>query len=281
MHFSRKIVVTTLALLSMTWSGLCFAEESASNTQTMELDLKHFHFDYQEDIGDSETGVLNGVRIAYKSQNQDTKQYWRLLYEKTSQNTNYNGAIQNLIAGTTTPYQGTTNTNITTTEIILANPISDQKNAYVYTGYGYRSWGRNLTGSAGYLENYSWSYIPVGYRYEYKVNDKWDGAVDVAVRFMFGGGMDASGGGFDSQHVKLGNKPGFKAELPYTYKMNSQWSFVVTPWYEYSAISASNVVPLTAGGVQVVDNSNNPLYSQEPNSNTHQYGVDIGVNYKF
>lgn len=206
-------------------------------------------------------------------QDPNTHRYWRATYDSTSQNTAYNGSETNMATGAVTPYQGTTKDNIKNTEFTYATPISQTE--YIYTGIGIHNWDRDLLGASGYLEQYSWKYIPIGYRSEFKMNDKWDAAIDVAVKFPVNATLNTSGGTYDSQQFTLGNKPGFKAEIPFTYKMSSQLSLAVTPWYEYSAISQSNTVPLTLNGVST------GWVTDEPNSNTHQYGVDIGVAYNF
>lgn len=272
----KKVLSGVTILLMMSSAG--FAADSTerndntlSNTQRLEVSLKDYNFHYSEVIGDSEKAWMKGISLSYKNQNQNTKDYWRASYEQTNHNTDYEGATQSGI-----PVKTVTNNKIKNTEIILANLITDATDSFAYIGYGYHSWDRNITGSGGYLEKYSWSYIPVGYRNEYKIDDKWDGAVDIEVKFMFHGRMKASGlEPIDPFQVNLGNKPGFKIEAPFSYKMNSQWSMILTPWYEYSAIKQSNTVSLTSDRVPI------GYIAYEPNSNTHQYGLDIGVVYKF
>jgi hypothetical protein len=68
----------------------------------------------------------------------------------------------------------------------------------------------------------------------------------------------------------LGNLPGIKIELPFTYKMNKQWSLQISPWYEYWGINQSNLVPLSP-----------PSYVYEPNSVADHYGIDLGIVTKF
>jgi len=270
MMLKKAILLSALFAVS---TSVCFADDY-SNIQTVEVGLNHYHFGYSESIGDTETGWMNGIHLSYKNQDKDTKQYWKITYDQTNQNTNYNGSIQETGARrsqqtqtiTNIPYQGITNDSITDTEITFANPVSYGSNAYLYTGLGFHNWDRNLMGPYGYLEQYSWNYIPVGYRLEYKVNDKLSGALDVSARFMFNGQMNAS---IVNGTFTLGNKIGFRAELPYSYKMNSQWSAVVTPWYEYSGIAQSNSID--SGGSTW----------QEPDSMNHQYGVNVGVSYTF
>jgi len=208
---------------------------------------------------------MNGLHLSYKSQNQTTKQYWQARYDTTNSPTTYyyNGAI-----GGPTMY-GLTDNKLTTGELIYATPVTDMNDQYVYIGYGYHSWNRDLTGVGGYLEKYSWSYIPIGLRTEYVLNKQWSGAVDLSLQFMFDGNMNTVGNGGASTGLgnlfHLGSLPGFRAEFPFTHKINTHCSVVLTPWYQYSAIGQSNSV-------------NGYL---EPNSATSQYGVNAGLSYKF
>lgn len=247
----------------------------SNSTNSLEMSFNRFHFGYAESIGDSERGWLNGYHVAYKSQDPVTREFWRLTYEQMKQNTHYNGALYDSSTNTSTPYQGTTENKITDTEFVYAIPITVDKKTYIYTGIGSHKWDRNLTGQYGYLEKYSWNYIPIGYRNEFKVSGKLSGAVDMAAKFMFNSNIDVSGDGYDEQQMTLGNKVGFRVELPYTYKMCLHWSITLTPWYEYSAIGQSNWVDLTNNGFR------SGYVSQEPNSMNHQYGANVGLQYTF
>lgn len=247
----------------------------AENSNSLAMSFNRFHFGYSESIGDSERGWLNGFHVAYKSQDPETREFWRVTYERTNQNTQYDGALYDLSTNTSTPYQGITENKITNKEFIYAVPITLKKKTYIYTGIGSSTWDRNLTGPYGYSEKYNWNYIPVGYRNEFKVGGKLSGAVDLAAKFMFNGEINVSGDGFDTRQMELGNKVGFRLELPYTYKMNSTWSLLFTPWYEYSAIGESNWVGLTSNGIPT------NYISQEPDSLNHQYGANIGLQYAF
>lgn len=251
------------------------SNDDACSTNSLEMSFNRFHFGYTESIGDSERGWLNGFHVAYKNQDTVNKEFWRVTYDQTKQDTQYDGALYNLNTGTSTPYQGTTENKITDLEFIYAIPITDAKKTYIYTGIGKHHWNRNLTGQYGYLEKYSWNYIPIGYRNEFKVSGKLSGAVDLVAKFMVNGKIDVSGDGYDERQMILGNKVGFRMELPYTYKMNSNWSLLFTPWYEYLAIGQSDWVDLTNNGHIT------RYVSSEPSSINHQYGVNVGLKYTF
>ncbi|MBP2654411.1 MAG: hypothetical protein H6Q73_1980 [Firmicutes bacterium] len=251
------------------------SDRDAGSNDSLEVSFNRFHFGYQESIDSSERGWLNGIHVAYKSQDPVTKEYWRVSYDHTNHDTHYDGALYNSSTNTSTPYQGITENKITNAEFIYAVPVSGDKRTYLYTGIGSHKWDRNLTGEYGYLEKYNWNYIPVGYRREFRVSGKLSGAVDLAAKFMFNGDIAVSGDGYDEHQMTLGNKVGFRAEMPYNYKMSSRWSLVFTPWYEYSGIGESNWVRLTTAGSPSV------YVSQEPDSMNHQYGANVGLQYTF
>lgn len=250
----KKIILLSTAILSI-GSSVCMA--SGNNTETVEVSGKDVHFNYSESIGDSERGWLKGYHLSYKSQDKDTKAYWKVSYDHSHGNTVYDGALSN-----GTPYKGTTTNTVSDTEVTYGVPINEKATQYVYAGIGTHKWDRNMLGQYGYDEQYSWDYLPVGYRYEYTAGNKVHGAIDASVQFMFNGKMDSSdiGGEFT-----LGNQPGFKIEAPITYQMSSKFGVVLTPWFQYSSIGESNVV----------------MGYYEPHSMNHQYGVDLGLSYTF
>jgi hypothetical protein len=262
----RKTIVVAALLIAFT--SVCLATNS-STTQTLEVGSSYYHFGYTESVGDSEKAWLRGMNFSYKNQDNKSGNFWKASYAGTRGNTNYDGFLQNIITGVTTPYKNITKNTFKNTEIVYGIPVSAEKNQFVYTGYGYRSWDRDSQGPYGYLEKYSWGYIPIGYRYEYKINDKWNGAIDAAAKIMVSGKMSTySNGGTviaSGNHFTLGNTPGFRIELPFTEKLDSRWSLMIKLWYEYSGIKQSNLVN---GYV-------------EPSSTAIQYGIDIGASYQF
>ena len=254
--------------------------KSQPNAQTVEVAFKKYHLHYQEDAPDYETGWMTGMHLSYKNQNESTKQYWKISYDTTNHNDQYIGGLQDQAGNYLGDFRTITKNKITNREVVFATPVTDAKSAYTYIGIGYHNWDRDILGSggvAGLSEKFSWKYIPIGYRNEYKIDNKWVGAVDIALRFMFDGKMKVPNPStIDPFQVNLGSKVGFKLELPYTYHMNSNWTMVIKPWYEYWEIGQSNYVPQTINGVV---QGNYVVY--EPGSKNNQIGIDAGVSYKF
>lgn len=79
----------------------------------------------------------------------------------------------------------------------------------------------------------------------------------------------------DNKTMKLGSKVGYRLELPFAYRYDSQWSLLLVPWGEYSRIGRSNAVPVTVGGQP----SGSAIL--EPASRTVQYGVNVGILFEF
>jgi hypothetical protein len=254
----KKVVLLGLVTVAMT--QVCFA--GAQTTETVEVSGKDFHYNYDESIGDSEKGWIQGVHVSYKVQNNQHKNYWKLSYDHSKGDTNYDGAITNGI--TQTPYKGKTDNTITEAELTYGTPVDRKGKQYVYAGIGYHKWTRDLLGEYGYTEDYSWNTFPVGYRYEYTASPKLHGAIDASLQIMFNGKMETK-----SSEYSLGNKPGFKIEAPVTYQMDQHWGIVLTPWYQYSAIGTSDTV------------YSGHYMSYEPDSTNHQYGINVGVSYTF
>ena len=63
--------------------------------------------------------------------------------------------------------------------------------------------------------------------------------------------------------------------LPLYFHVNSQCQISLSPWYEYSGIGKSNIVPVTLNGAY------SGKVGDEPESTANQYGFDIGVKYNF
>lgn len=267
----KKVILLSTAILSIS-SSVCMA--NASNTETVEVSGKDLHFNYNESIGDSERGWIKGYHLSYKSQDKETKAYWKVSYDHSHGNTVYDGAVTNITTNVSTPYVGTTNNTVSDTEVTYGVPINKKATQYVYVGVGYHKWDRDMLGQYGYDEQYSWNYLPVGYRYEYTSGSKVHGAIDASVQFMFNGKMNSSDNGAD---YNLGNQPGFKIEAPVTYQMSPKFGLVLTPWFQYSSIGQSNTIEYTAAyGGNLYDISSN-----EPHSMNHQYGVNLGLSYTF
>ncbi len=252
---------------------------------SLQFGLMYYYYDYKETLTppekSTESGWLPGIYLGYE-------------YKKPS---DIYTKLYGHIAGGDLTYDGATQPgNVPLSfdhshfffkfegNIGYTVPLSDKFLLIPYTGYGYRYWRR---GESEYVKSvfipsigvvrihdtkeiYTWSYVPIGLKIDYMINDKWSIGGTAAVHFMFGGEMTAyesewNPSGSDLK-FNLGNEPGYYFEIPIIYRFDKNWSMVGKFWYEYSEIGKSNVL---AGG------------EYEPASKTHQYGVNFGVSYLF
>ncbi|HBF38593.1 MAG TPA: hypothetical protein DDW50_14900 [Firmicutes bacterium] len=271
MHLSKKALIIGFTIIMLLGcAGISTAYEDSQ--KTIEFDISHFYYNYNEvDSGtseDSEKGWLNGMNFTFKNQDQDTKEYWQLSFNHTKDDTKYDGSYLE----TGTPCQSTTKDELTSIELDYGFPIAE--NTYFLIGLGYHYWDRVL--SEDQDEKYSWLYIPIGFRWEHSFNKQLDAAIEVTAKFMMAGQMTSTITDYQDFTVDLGNKPGYKIDLPLTYHFNSNWALAITPWYEYSSIGESNMVQwYYANGFP----TGYEVY--EPDSSTKQNGINIGIRWDF
>jgi len=238
------------------------------------------HFDYKEKLDpplkSEERGWVPGFHAELCRQGASPSLFVRAAFDFTRANTTYDGSTQDSL-GNISPYLGTTqNTLLNASGVIgltflsLSNP---PRVLTAYTGIGYRYWERTVAGT--YQEHYAWRYAPVGLRADYRLSSEFSGAVDASARIMFGGTIDVFlselSNGWSDLHLTLGNRPGFRVEAPLYYQ---HW--IVTPWYEYSAIGQSNTER-----IYFQDGTPTRYEGYEPTSTTHQFGVNIGARITF
>ena len=75
--FTRAAI---LAILLLNMSGICFADYlTPPSIQSFEISQKYYHLQYQEAIPDTESGWMTGLRLVYKNQDPDTREYWQIM----------------------------------------------------------------------------------------------------------------------------------------------------------------------------------------------------------
>jgi hypothetical protein len=236
---------------------------------SLEFGLMYYYYDYSESINSNESGWLPGIYLSYDYK-EPSNIYIKLYGNYADGNLTYDGAT---FSGTPMSFDHSMSFFKFEGDIGYTNAINEKLLLIPYTGYGYRYWRRgeteNISGALFIKEQYTWSYIPVGVRVDYKMDDKWTIGANAAVHFMFGGKMTAYFSEVNSAlpdvDFDLGDKPAYYFEIPVSYKYDQNWSFVGTFWYEYSEIGKSDTVY--------------GLY--EPDSKTNQYGFSLGVAYSF
>jgi hypothetical protein len=248
-------------------------ENKAILHSSVEFGFMYYYYDYKETLPpplkSTESGWLPGIYLSYDYK-KASDIYFKLYGTIAGGNLTYDGTT---FSGTPASFNHSQFLFKFEGDIGYTAPINEKLLLIPYTGYGYRYWRRGETetiaGVTFIKEVYTWSYVPVGIKVDYAIDDKWNIGGNAAVHFMFGGRMTAYFSETDSAlpdlEFDLGNVPAYYFEIPVSYKFDKNWTITGTLWYEYSEIGKSNVV--------------SGLY--EPDSTTNQYGINVGVSYLF
>jgi hypothetical protein len=258
-----------------------FEPQKAFAHQSFEFGMMYHYFDYKEDVSpgkSKETGWLPGIFLGW-NYNKKNDVYSKVFFEFSYGDTKYEGTDQSGTIPLTFDNDNGQFLFRGEWDIGYNFAVTNNISLKPYVGYGYRHWLRGETalrsnGISSIKERYYWHYLPAGLSAEFTIGDKFSIEPNVGIRWMFFGKMRAYlseyRSGNNDPEFKLGNKLGWYAEIPLRYMFSQHWSIVVKPWYEYSAIGKSDEEALTYYGI--VDR-----YYYEPDSTTHQYGVNVGL----
>lgn len=242
-------------------------------SSTFEMGFMHYYFDYKEDLimpaKSTEYGWLPGVYLNYIFKKKSSI-YAKVFLSYAAADITYDGSTQSGM-----PLKFTDQSAQMfkfEANIGYAIPIGKDFLLIPYLGYGYKWWERGesryIADASWIQEVYKWHYIPVGIKADYNITEKLNIAASAAANFMFYGQMTAqfSYVGGPDMDFTLGNRIGFYAEIPVTYKFTNNIGISITPWYEYSSFGESAV---------------NVYGFYEPSSKTNKYGVNVGVLFSF
>jgi hypothetical protein len=276
--FKKLFILNLVIALFIFCSTPTMAENAApvENPSSIKLGLTYFYFDYKEDLvmpdKSTEYGWLPGIYLDYTFKKKSSV-YAKVFLSYATADITYDGSNT---AGEPVKFGNQTAKMLKfETNIGYAIPIGKDFLLIPYLGYGYQYWER---GDNRYLaefntvtvqEVYKWHYIPVGIKADYNITEKLNIAASAAANLMFWGTMKAylSYIGWPDTEFTLGNRIGFYAEIPVTYKFTNNIGITVTPWYEYSSFGQSDVDATTG------------FY--EPSSKTTKYGVNAGILFSF
>lgn len=242
-------------------------------------------YDYKEDFPppgkSTENGWLFGVALRYTFEGgSELPLFGRVQFDFSPSGTEY-GGNEETVRGFMQDYTETTRNWFSRFEAdagyifhgLLDSPI----NLTAYTGYGYRFWRRELSDHnnlSGYLEDYYWSYLPIGVKGSMPFAQNWAVGLELALRIMVSGSIYIDLKQYNSPTLSLGNRLGWYMAVPVEYKTRAGWGAAVSFWYEHSAIDQSENSP------KVIVNFRED-YIYEPPSRTHQFGFAFTGFYSF
>jgi len=262
---------TILPILAALISLMYFSTVSSAQTATFVKGLDHTfsvgigmgHMNYEEDLPSPYKSELSGnlpslyMKYTYDRLNSI---YFSALVEYSKHDLEYDGTTmdgsQSLSFDDSQEYRRYEGNIGYTFNIAHYASISP------YTGLGYRTWDRSTDKDMGYEEEYKWVYLPVGVKLILELGNNWRIEPNLAYRLMLDGEMEIKGTGLE---FDLGNENGWHADVAVKYYFSHHWGIEFTPWYEKMKLGKSNVV--------------DGYY--EPESDTTQYGINLGVMYSF
>ncbi len=173
------------------------------------------------------------------------------------------------------PYIGYT---IRRWDISMGRISADQEgiNFLSYLAYGT---GRYTS----YEEKYLGYCLPIGLKLNYECTDRLNLGADIAVQFMHKGRLSISGSGFKVyDEPDLRTKPGYRIELPASYRMTPHWALAFKPWLNYEACGKSKLYQLVWSG-SISGSTITYQYSvhYKPETDRTQSGLALCLAYTF
>jgi len=272
----RTWLVASLMLMT---GGLLASNAQPGTTgapiHRFDLAFVPLYYDYAEKLTppakSTEYGWLPGFSAAYTFWGDAIPIYGLLSFDYAGGDLTYDGSVQDQF-GQVSPYTSSSPAGLSKLQVragyIFKRIGGVRLDLAAYTGYGYHFWSRNIAGGppTGYLEEYSWGYIPLGAETEFRFGGRWSVGLDIAVRFMVSGSIYVERPEFGNPTLTLGNEPGWIASLPVGFSITRNLAVFVEFGYESSAIGESN--PSTP--------DQNGNYILEPSSTTEQFWISVG-----
>ena len=261
-------------------------------TPSLLIGLEHFHYaegDQQPAvILDQHTAVLPTARLAVEATSPRSRFYARASFLFESGSMTYDGANQ---AGA--PLSGPTAGYMTDVEGIIGGRGRIGHALWLggYLGAGHHTWRRDLTplGPPGYLEEYSWSYLPIGAVLDVAINRRLTITLDASIQLSLPSTANLHISGFpidattkaDDSDLALQTDAGERLRVCGNYALTHEIHLLAVASWETFQIDDSPASPLTANGQPVTDSNGVPLSQAEPFSKTTRYSFDIGASYTF
>lgn len=269
-----------------------FQNSSWQLTPSLLVGLEHFHYaegDQQPTVVlDSHTAILPTALLAAEVTSPRSRFYARASFGLKDGSMTYDGQTQ---AGT--PVTGPTVGHMTDVDVIAGGRgrIANRLWLGGYLGVGHHTWVRDSRplGVSGYLENYAWSYLPVGVVLDIAVARRVTVSVDASLQlavqvdthldisdYPLSTTMQA-----DPARVGLAADLGDKIQITGSYAITRELRILAVAGVEQFTIGDGPPTPLTYNGQPVTDSAGDALGLSEPYSKTTRYEFSAGASYTF
>ena len=262
-----------------TTAAVTSAEEGFElRPKSIEADLFMFNFNYTEipppdtvKLKSSENGLIEGLNIGVEtSRNYPFHVFAKISYSSAKEI--YDGTLLN-----GAPLKTSTISTFWAYTIGISYTIPFSKRFSITPSLSYetRSWDRNLTGQYGYEEFYSWVYIPIGLRFDYKLSDKTRIGLNMQFKTMTGGNVSIINGGSTSFVLDLGTHIGGEISLPISFSISKVVDINLIPFCELYGFSKG--AELSVYGQDSTGKIIQAGAIWEPASFTNIFGVKLGA----
>jgi hypothetical protein len=238
-------------------------------------------------ILDEHLGFVPTVRIALDAIPPSEHWFARASLRWTSSSIEYYGAVENFDTGTFMPFQGPSDGSMLDVDLVggWRGRLSENATLGGFLGVGEHSWERDLRplGPAGYLEDYSWSYLQAGAQLDMVAGPQLALSLRAAVLVPHTGNLGVSHqqNGLDDQNIGIGPGLGGRVRIEGDYALSDTISVTAALSYDIDSITSSDAVALTMGGQPVTNLAGQQLFASEPPSTMHRETLEVGAAYRF
>lgn len=243
-----------LFLITPQISHSAFVFQSEENS--LEISYNRFHLNTTDNLDTApsakDAGNMHGARIVYTNYKKESQIHYKFLLEHVENGfSDFKG--YNMLTypqGKTAPERMEVENGFRTYEVQLGVKFRRGLNNLpfditLYTGYGYHLWQRTFSGEGGsvrFQQEYTWNYVPVGFKLDYNFTSKFSVGLDVTGKLTTKARLRANlknlaGNGMyipSNPGSNLGRRVGGRIEIPFLYKTANTrgWSYIVTPWID-------------------------------------------------
>jgi len=174
-----------------------------------------------------------------------------------------------------------TDEEILNLEILAGTPVfaRDRQRLSLVAGGGHRKWQRDIHSTPNALgldETYRWFYWLLGLRGEHEFNRQTRIVADAQLTRTVNPEIDVQfkANYADDVSLDLGDETAFKLSIVVHRQLGNGAHLWLMPWYERWDLGRSKVADLYRDGAVIGT-------VREPRSETHNYGISLGVRWEF
>ncbi len=297
MSFVRTGAIAAIAFTSSIAAADDALEEPFENhrwhlTPSLLVGVEHFHYAEGDEqpsiIIDQHTAELPTARLGVEVTSPLSRFYARASFDLKGGSMTYDGATQGGVAVT-----GPTTGYMTDVEVIAGGRRRVAHALWLagYFGIGHHTWRRDLRplGPSGYLEEYAWSYLPVGAVLDIAASRRLTISVDASVQFGIPAGTNLHVSAFpisatqmaDPSDIGLAADTGARLRISGNYMLTREMRLIAVAGIETFEIDDGPRTALTVNGQPITDSNGNAVAVSEPFSKTTRYTLELGASYAF